>query len=451
MDSRGSSLSSAPWLRAPDAALAREVADGVVHLHGSEEVPCEPDELMVVCLVRDGGRYAGPFMDHYRSLGVKHIAFLDNGSADDTVELLKRYDGVTILRSTLPYKDYKYAMKQYLMYRFGFGRWCLYVDIDELFDYPRSEVVGLSEMLGYLSGRGYTTVVAHMLDMFPEGAVGESAPGGFDLKEAHRFYDISDIRKRDYGGQPKIVGNTVASEDIELFDGGIRKTVFGAKANLTKHPLVFMDGEVRPMDGSSHRTNNARVADISCVLYHYKFLDDFRDVVEQAVREGSYYRGSSEYKLYKEILEAAPELHLRRDTARELASVDDLVGGGFLAVSGDYAGIADALEEEALERMAAEEPSALLERYRRLRSEMNLAREQIRERNEAIRLRERQLKNVAPRREGVAREQRLAEQKQALERRVREMESSGVWRAMRSIGGLGKRIFGGTRRRSRDS
>src|SRR5918995_654069 len=102
----------------------------VEHLHGPKEVPYAEDELVVVCLVRDGRPYVKSFVEHYLSLGAKHIFFLDNGSTDGTVEALKEYDNVTVLRSTLPFKSYQVLMRQYLVERFGRGRWCLCVDID---------------------------------------------------------------------------------------------------------------------------------------------------------------------------------------------------------------------------------------------------------------------------------------------------------------------------------
>ena len=40
----------------------------IEHLHGPEEVAYEPDELVVVCLVRDGRPYVKSFVEHYRSL-----------------------------------------------------------------------------------------------------------------------------------------------------------------------------------------------------------------------------------------------------------------------------------------------------------------------------------------------------------------------------------------------
>src|ERR687897_262962 len=90
----------------------------IEHLHGPEEVAYEPDELVVVCLVRDGRPYVKSFVEHYRSLGAKHLFFLDNNSTDGTVEALKNYNDVTVLRSKLPYKGYRLAFKRFLMGRF---------------------------------------------------------------------------------------------------------------------------------------------------------------------------------------------------------------------------------------------------------------------------------------------------------------------------------------------
>src|SRR5215208_5015892 len=101
--------------------------DSIEHLYGPKEVPYEEDELVLLCLLRDGRPYIKSFVEHYTSLGVKHLFFLDNGSTDGTVEALKGYDNVTVLQTTLPFKRYKVSIKQYLMERFGRKRWCLCV------------------------------------------------------------------------------------------------------------------------------------------------------------------------------------------------------------------------------------------------------------------------------------------------------------------------------------
>src|ERR671910_98973 len=170
--------------------------NNVEHVHGPEEVTIGPDELVVLCVVRDGRPYVRSFVEHYTSMGVKHLVFLDNGSTDGTVEALKKYQNVTVLRTELSFKAYQYPMKQYLIERFGWGRWSLYVDIDELFDYPYSDIIGLDSLLGYLNDNSYTAVVTQMLDMFPEEPLSDvSSEEDEPLKERHRFYDISNVHK----------------------------------------------------------------------------------------------------------------------------------------------------------------------------------------------------------------------------------------------------------------
>ncbi len=337
---RGRANNGAPCGLAIERAQKWILHFNLEHLHGPEEVPYEKDELVVVCVVRDGRPYVRSFVEHYLSMGVKHLIFLDNGSTDGTVEALKAYPNVTVLRTTLPYKRYEYPMTQYLIERFGRERWCLCVDIDELFDYPYSDVVNLKALLGYLNDNSYTAVVSYMLDMFPEKPLSEAASDEDDvpLKERHRFYDISNVRKRSYDtnasdawdhwayrrgwcdisevraqGYPAAdapnrpvnwerrkacgTGNVLTSEDIEVYTHGIQNTVFGDNSvSLTKHPLVFVDEEIKPKDLSSHSVSNARIADFTCVLFHYRYLDLY-EWLRQAVREDRYWgTHSSKYK-----------------------------------------------------------------------------------------------------------------------------------------------------------
>src|SRR5215204_686752 len=108
----------------------------VRHLHGPKKIAYGLDELIVVCVVRNGRPYIKSFIDHYLYLGVKHIVFLDNGSEDGTtdVAVAQGQERVSVIQTKLPFKKYEFVMKQYLISRFGKGRWSLYVDIDELFD-----------------------------------------------------------------------------------------------------------------------------------------------------------------------------------------------------------------------------------------------------------------------------------------------------------------------------
>src|SRR5215211_8817349 len=327
------------------------LGSSIEHLHGPEEVDYEPDELVVVCNVRDGRPYVKSFVEHYFALGVKHLFFLDNGSTDGTVEALKNYDNTTMLRTQLPWKEYELLFKHYLVGRFGKkDRWCLCVDIDELFDYPYSDVVGLNSFLGYLNSNSYTAVAAQMLDMFPEEPL-SGREGNLEdepLKERYRFYDISNISRRSIKRRHGRHNNTLENDDIAMFSGGIRGPTFGDnRILLTKHPLVFLDGKVKPLHPGTHWVANAKIADISCVLLHYKFLDGyFHKQAAQAVREGQYHNASTRYKRYLEALDTNPTLKMKREGARELRGVNDLVENGFLVVSEEYMMVVYEQEEE---------------------------------------------------------------------------------------------------------
>jgi len=323
----------------------------VEHLHGPKQISYGEDELIVLCLVRDGRPYVKSFIEHYFSLGVKHIVFMDNDSSDDTVSAICRYGNVTVLRTNLHY-EHELLMKQYLIARFGkSGRWCLYVDIDELFDYPYSEVVSLDSLLGYLKSKSYTAVMAHMLDMFPEKALsGRAGNPDEPLKEVHRFYDISNITRRSLTAKPRILSHyntTYESHTMEMFRDGIRQTIFGPSVMLTKHPLLFLDGELEAYDGSSRWVYNAKVADLTGVLFHYKFLDGyFQALSTRNVREKQYRHQTGKYEMYLAGMKKSPSLQIKQDSAREIKGVNDLLEDQFLVISEDYVSWVNDQEEK---------------------------------------------------------------------------------------------------------
>src|SRR5215217_133258 len=510
---RGRPESGPPHGLPPERAQKWILHFNIEHVHGPEEVDYGPDELVVVCNVRDGRPYVKSFVEHYTSMGVKHMVFLDNGSTDGTVEALKSYDNVTVLRTTLPFKRYKVSIKQYLMERFGRERWSLCADIDELFDYPYSDVVGLDSLLRYLTERSYTAVAAQMLDMFPEEPLSEAASEEDEpLKERHRLYDISNMGKESYSSvivgardhwihrnagyeisqirawdhwaaknEPRGhwcfrracgTGNVLANGDIQVYKDGIQNTVFGGGPPLTKHPLVFIDEKVKPMDISMHSVSEARIADLTCVLLHHKFLNHFYEVARRAVRQGRY--GNKRYEEFLAVLEKNPELSVKGEHARELRSVNNLVENGFLIVSEDYMELVykeeekrkDAhrvarggprgLEAEAPYRIRAEAKIQRL-RARRLEQRVEELREQQVRQEENLRKANQKRKeflSTLTKERSKARSlekqnrhlqkqnRHLQKQNRNLTRRLQSIQASRFWRLLSKLGRLRARALG---------
>ena len=309
----------------------------ISHIYGPSRIDYNPDELIVLCLVRDGQAYMRTFIEHYLELGIRHIVFLDNGSRDRTIAIARQYPQISIFSTALPYKTYKYQMKEYLIRRFGKNRWSLYVDIDELFDFPSSDKIGITDFLAYLNAHSFTAVVAQMLDMFSEDTLGNLPDAeSTSLKAACNYYDLSEITKKAYSDAKFCPHNFVSNEKITHYKGGIRQTLFGADCSLTKHPLTFLDDEIEPMCQSSHKIENGYIADITTVLYHFKFIEGFESLTQRAVREENYSMNSREYKRYYEVLKRHPNLKIKQTTSRKLNNVNELVENRFLVVSENF-------------------------------------------------------------------------------------------------------------------
>jgi glycosyltransferase involved in cell wall biosynthesis len=299
-------------------------------LSGPRRVSASAEEFVVVCPVLNGAVYLPEFLRHYRELGARHIVLLDNGSTDGTPSLAAREPDVTVLRTAAPFRIYKDVMRRWLVSRFGRSNWVLCVDIDELFDYPfRSG--GAADLLRYLNGHGFNAVVAHMLDMFPQAAI--TASTGAAWRQEHRFYSLSDLERKPYAA---FYGerNEAPPVGLDVMHGGVRSSAFQVRAMLTKHPLLFPSGGVSYLQ--SHHVRGARVADVSAVLLHYKFVGDFAQYVKAIVKAESFWMDSQEYKQYLRAIELHPGLSLYSETASELQAVEQLVEQGFLIASDSF-------------------------------------------------------------------------------------------------------------------
>ena len=83
----------------------------------SVEIPNDQSPI-VLCLLKNGDYFISDFMNHYLNLGFKHFVFIDNGSTDSTIAELEKFN-VTLLACELPYKEFKYSYKQYLVKAFA--------------------------------------------------------------------------------------------------------------------------------------------------------------------------------------------------------------------------------------------------------------------------------------------------------------------------------------------
>ncbi|MEQ6248534.1 glycosyltransferase family 2 protein [Sulfitobacter sp. HNIBRBA3233] len=314
----------------------RRFARALEHVHGDPSDVGSGDVLAIV-LVRNGMYHLDAFFDYYRRLGIKSFAFVDNGSTDGTCARIAREPGTVIDRVALPLAQFEDLMRAYPAQTYGADRWCLYVDMDEQFDFEGRDRIGLSGLIGYLEGRGDTALMAQMLEMFPDAPLSETAHLDFAQSlERFRFYDTTTIDRFDYHSpdipfEALLRDNTVPSASLQFYFGGVRGRVFAEACCLTKHPLIFNGPQVRPAP-HPHLSQGVKLADFSAVIRHYKFAGN--SAARDRAQAAGLAHGEDRARLA--VLEETPDVSLYADSAARWTGIDALYEGGFLVRSDSF-------------------------------------------------------------------------------------------------------------------
>lgn len=325
-----------------DAILRGEISYGF----GLTRARSESNLPVVCCLIRDGAYWLPSFFDHYRSLGVKEFFFLDNGSNDQTLEILAEESGVGVyLVDTRYFRYFNQNLRRLLVQIVRPQGWTLGVDIDELFDYPYSDEVTVSQLCAYLDHFRYDSMSTHQLDMFPEAPINDLTVGqGNDLKALYPFYSLQDVRSDNYQSCMETLFEgfpadavTLPSDQWKFYFDGIRFRKLGAGVWLTKHAL-FKAGQRLVPYYHAHIHRNLRIADVSGVLYHYKFTPYLSRQIETALEQRQYAANSHDYVQYSKALNTTEKVVLRDSQSRQLRSVDDLLDQSFVEAPDHFKG-----------------------------------------------------------------------------------------------------------------
>ena len=89
--------------------------------------------LSCCMLMKNEGKFLNEWLDHYINQGVTHFYLIDNSSTDNTLEIIKQYDNITIFKDSRPYPEAQVVMLQdNLLPVIKESKWCIVVDADEL-------------------------------------------------------------------------------------------------------------------------------------------------------------------------------------------------------------------------------------------------------------------------------------------------------------------------------
>lgn len=324
--------------RAAESRRRRRFTRSLRHLHGSTgQIPA--GEVLAIVLVRDGMYYMDAFFDYYRALGIKHFAFIDNGSTDGTVARIMSEPGTILDQSTLPLAGYEDLLRAHPAQTYGQDRWCFYIDMDEVFDFPGRSQIGLSGLIDYVEAQGATALVAQMLEMFPKAPLRDTATLTFAQSlDVFSYFDISTVRRHAYHSDDiafsaLLRGNRVPSDDIQFCFGGVRGKVFGENCCLTKHPLVFNGPGVTPAP-HPHLSMGVVCADVTAVIKHYKFAGNTAARDAASLSSGDLAHGEDAARAA--VLGQSPDVTLFSLEARRWNRAELLVRAGFLVGSSRY-------------------------------------------------------------------------------------------------------------------
>jgi hypothetical protein len=270
---------------------------------------------------------------YYRSRGVSKLIYLDNGSSDGSDEFFASLPDTIVAQCHLNFRDWQRELRYCLASDFASGGWRLAVDADELLDYRGSEQMNIPSLVGHLADRGFTGLVAQMLEMVPRGSLQMHEEKTFaECVQSFNCYSTDNITSSAYHSPDDPLHfftreNRVGDERINIMRGGLRRTVFGEDCLLMKH-VLFKDGNnVLPMP-HPHFTCGLSVADFTAVLYHYKFAGPYIQKEKSLAREGRLFHREGKARLAS--VQKTGDVIFDFDGLRQNPTIDDLVLHGFL-------------------------------------------------------------------------------------------------------------------------
>jgi glycosyltransferase involved in cell wall biosynthesis len=298
-------------------------------------------------------------LEHYRKLGVARFFVTDNGSTDGTKEFLLAQPDCHIFVTCDSYSEASYGLgwQNALLNEYGMNHWCLVVDADEWFIYPGYERITLPGLTAYLDRSGAQGVFSFLLDIYGPGPIADAiAAPHASLLDTCRYFD-SEYEWLRASRIPGIEWPPFPEYDVfggprtRLFFPNLKHYYYLIRAlwhtlnflplplplalktppRLRKIPFVRWAPGTRYVD--PHATTPIMLSEVTGVLLHFKFLQDFYlRVSTELNRKVHRVRGvwASELERYLVKLHKNPSLSFHYAGSVAYESSDQLVRLGLL-------------------------------------------------------------------------------------------------------------------------
>ena len=247
--------------------------------------------IVVLCVKNDRSRIE-MLVKHYRKLGIERFAIIDNASDDGTFEWLLEQDDIDVYRTADPYSSFvKEAWINRVVSMYGFCRWYLLTDSDELVKYVGMETHPITDVVSFAEHNGYDRLEALTLDMYSAKGLYAPIDENSTIEDEYCWMDTDS-----YEEGPKQVG----AETVQRLTGGPRKRKMNASPTLMKYPLVFF--KPGTLSANAHFPFPYKeLNEVPCVLaiMHYKFLpEDQKEYMRRATASSGFGLGGGYYRSY---------------------------------------------------------------------------------------------------------------------------------------------------------
>ena len=287
-------------------------------------IPEDTTEIRLFLALRDEELRSPFLLKYYFDLGVDRIFVIDNDSQDGTVPYLLDQQNVHVFRTRESFMQ-KVTWLDWALRKYGDGYWCVVADCDELFIYPHSESLSLSDFTSHMDDCGFTAIHALLLDMYADCSWDEiNYSQGQDPRLVCPYFDSASHRRIAYA-------HPGCSGDVDYrFGGGVRERVFGLEeVSLSKIPLFKFNRSMFLIDGA-HTIERAHLANLCGVVLHFKFLQDFAS--KTYMDADRYEWGANEYRAYSKGIEKGRTC-MMNDESVALESGSQLIEWGLMQSS----------------------------------------------------------------------------------------------------------------------
>lgn len=295
-------------------------------------IPAAPDEVRCFLVQRNEYRRLPYFLHYHRQLGVGRFLVVDNGSTDGSLEYLNRQPDVHLWHNPGSYQRAKWGQTWIngLLEEYGDSCWCLILDADELFFFPYcDEGLSIRGFTGWLDRNRYNLCWSILLDMYSDRpADATRCEPGQDPLTACPFYE--------YNRHPGLMFDRSPARPEVVVGGNVRERIFGIENAVQKYNLL-RGGEGLELQPGTHicrdRRGKARLAGVSALTLHFKYLSGFSSSITEAIARGEHYDVESQYRGF--LGRGHLKLHHPR-FSRRFAGSPDLLERGLLRTEASF-------------------------------------------------------------------------------------------------------------------